>query len=121
MAHVFVFTFINIPLFLEDAGLLPSLVRRSHIANYAPAVSLTRRLPESSMILGIYPNNLKMLFLREIKVLEARQRLEALVIPKRQALTRLQGLLAPLLHMAEMAFPQQLKTSIFKLIGYIHQ
>jgi len=42
-----------IPLFLEDAGLLPSLVRRSHIANYAPAVALTRRLPESSMILGI--------------------------------------------------------------------
>jgi hypothetical protein len=46
-----------------------------------------------------------MLFLREIKVLEARQRLEALVIPKRHALTRLQGLLAPLLHVAEMAFP----------------
>jgi len=49
---------------------------------------------------------LKMLFLREIKVLEARQRLEALVIPKRQALTRLQGLLAPLLQVAEMAFLQ---------------
>jgi hypothetical protein len=32
---------------------LPSLFRRSHIAHYAPAVSLTRRLPESSMILGI--------------------------------------------------------------------
>jgi len=60
-----------------------------------------------------------MLFLREIKVLEARQRLEALVIPKRQALTRLQGLLAPLLHVAEMTFPQQLKTSIFRLFGYI--
>ena len=71
------------------------------------------------MIIDVYPNYLKMLFLREIKVLEARQRLEALVIPKRQALTRLQGLLAPLLHVAEMAFPQQLKTSIFKLIGYI--
>jgi hypothetical protein len=60
-----------------------------------------------------------MLFLREIKVLEARQRLEALVIPKRQALTRLQGLLAPLLHLPEMAFSQQLKTSIFRLFGYI--
>jgi len=45
--------------------------------------------------------------------------LEALVIPKRQALTRLQGLLAPLLQVAEMAFPQQLKTSIFRLFGYI--
>jgi hypothetical protein len=67
----------------------------------------------------LYPNNLKMLFLREIKVLEARQPLEALVIPKRQGLTRLQALLAPLLHAAEMAFPQQLKTSIFKLFGYI--
>ncbi len=43
-------------------------------------------------------------------MLEARQRLEALVTPKRQALTRLQGLLAPLLHLAEMAFPQQVKT-----------
>ncbi len=52
-------------------------------------------------------------------MLEARQRLEALVIPKRQALTRLQGLLAPLLQVAEMAFPQQLKTSIFRLIGSI--
>jgi len=69
--------------------------------------------------LVIYPNNLKMLFLREIKVFEARQRLEALVIPKRQALTRLQGLLAPLLNLAEMAFSQQLKTSIFRLFGYI--
>jgi len=49
-----------------------------------------------------------MRFQREIKGLEARQRLEALVIPKRQALTRLQGLLAPLLHRAEMAFLQQL-------------
>jgi len=37
---------------LEDAGVLSSLFRRSHIANYAPAVSLTRRLPGSSMILG---------------------------------------------------------------------
>ena len=36
-----------------------------------------------------------MRFLREIKPLEARQRLEALVVPKRQALTRHQGLLAP--------------------------
>jgi hypothetical protein len=71
------------------------------------------------MILGIYPNNLKMLFLREIKALEARQRLEALVIPKRQALTRLQGFLAPLLHIAEMAFLQLLKKSIFRLFGYI--
>jgi len=62
-----------------------------------------------------------MLFLREIKVLEARQRLEALVIPKRQALTRLQGLLALLLHVAEMTLPQQLKTSIFRLFGYIKQ
>jgi hypothetical protein len=60
-----------------------------------------------------------MLFLREIKVLEARQRLEALVIPKRQALTRLQGLLAPLLQVTDMAFPQQLKMSIFRLFGYI--
>jgi len=60
-----------------------------------------------------------MLFLREIKVLEARQRLETLVIPKRQALTRLQGLLAPWLHVAEMTFPQQLKTSIFRLFGCI--
>jgi hypothetical protein len=59
-----------------------------------------------------------MLFLREIKVLEARQQLEALVIPKRQGLTRLQGFLAPWRHMAEMAFPQQLKTSIFRLFGY---
>jgi hypothetical protein len=59
-----------------------------------------------------------MLFLREIKVLEARQRLEALVIPKRQALTRHQALLAPLLHVAQLAFPPQLKTSIFRLIGY---
>jgi hypothetical protein len=61
---------------------------------------------------------LKMLFLREIKVLEARQRLEALVIPKRQTLTRLQGLLAPLLHIAEIDLLQQLKTSIFRLFGY---
>jgi hypothetical protein len=60
-----------------------------------------------------------MLFLREIKVLEARQRLEALVIPKRQGLTRHQGLLAPLLNLAEMPFAPQLKTSIFKLYGYI--
>ena len=45
--------------------------------------------------LVIYPINLKMRFQREIKVLEARQRLEALVVPKRQALTRHQGLLAP--------------------------
>jgi hypothetical protein len=59
-----------------------------------------------------------MLFLREIKVLEARQRLEALVIPKRQALTRLQGLLAPLLHVAEMTFPQQIKTSVCNDVGY---
>jgi len=73
----------------------------------------------SAAITRIYPNNLKMLFLREIKVLEARQRLEALVIPKRQALTRHQALLAPLLHVAQIAFPQQLKTSIFRLIGYI--
>jgi hypothetical protein len=57
--------------------------------------------------------------LREIKVLEARQRLEALVIPKRQALRRLQGLLAPSLYLAEIAFPQLLKTSIFRLFGYI--
>jgi len=69
-------------------------------------------------LLDIYPNNLKMLFLREIKVLEARQRLEALVIPKRQGITRLQGLLAPWRHMAEIAFRQQLKTSIFRLFGY---
>ena len=47
-------------------------------------------------------------------MLEARQRLEALVIPKQQALTRLQGLLAPLLRVAEMAFLQLLKTSIFR-------
>jgi len=60
-----------------------------------------------------------MLFLREIKGLEARQRLEALVIPKRQALTRHQGLLAPLLHVAKIAFLQQLKTSIFRLLGYL--
>jgi hypothetical protein len=60
-----------------------------------------------------------MLFLREIKGLEARQRLEALVIPKRQALTRLQGLLAPLIQLAEMVFSPQIKTSIFRLIGYI--
>jgi Pyruvate/2-oxoacid:ferredoxin oxidoreductase delta subunit len=59
-----------------------------------------------------------MLFLREIKVLEARQRLEALVIPKRQVLTRLQELLAPSMHVTQMAFPQQLKTSIFRLFGY---
>jgi len=52
-------------------------------------------------------------------VLEARQRLEALVIPRRQALTRVQGLLAALLYVAEMAFPQQLKTSNFRLIGSI--
>ncbi len=52
-------------------------------------------------------------------MLEARQRLEALVIPKRQALTRLQGLLGPLVKVAEMAFPQQLKTSIFRFLGYI--
>lgn len=43
-----------IPLLLEDAGVLPSLFRRSHIPNYAPAVSLTRRLPESSMISAIF-------------------------------------------------------------------
>jgi len=36
-----------------------------------------------------------MRFQREIKGLEARQRLEALVVPNRQALTRLQALLAP--------------------------
>jgi len=45
-----------------------------------------------------------MRFLREIKGLEARQRLEALVIPKRQALTRLQGLLAPSMHVAKNGF-----------------
>jgi len=60
-----------------------------------------------------------MRFQLEIKGLEARLRLEALVTPKRQALTRYQALLAPLLHVAEMAFPQQLKTSIFRLLGYI--
>jgi len=54
-------------------------------------------------------------------VLEARQPLEALVIPKRQGLTRHQGLLAPLLHLAEMTFPQQLKTSIFRLLGYVFE
>jgi hypothetical protein len=59
-----------------------------------------------------------MLFLREIKVFEARQPLEALVIPKRQGLTRHQGLLASLLHITEMAFLQHLKTSIFRLFGY---
>jgi hypothetical protein len=32
--------------------LLPSRFRRSHIGIYAPAVSITRRLPEYSMILG---------------------------------------------------------------------
>lgn len=31
---------------------------------------------------ALYPNNLKMRFQQEIKVLEARQRLEALVVPK---------------------------------------
>jgi hypothetical protein len=36
-----------------------------------------------------------MRFQREIKGFEARQRLEALVIPKRQALTQHQRLLAP--------------------------
>jgi len=41
---------------------------------------------------GYIPNQLEDAFLREIKVLEARQPLEALVIPKRQGLTRLQGL-----------------------------
>ena len=40
----------------------------------------------------LYPINLKMLFLRVSKVLETRQRLEALVIPKRQALTQYQAL-----------------------------
>ena len=45
-------TRVLIPLFLEDWGLLPSVFRRSHIAHYAPAVSFTRRLPESSMTLG---------------------------------------------------------------------
>ena len=49
----------------------------------------------SGMMIVLYPNDLKMRFQREIKVLEARQRLEALVVPKRQALTRHQGLLAP--------------------------
>ncbi|MFN6971032.1 MAG: hypothetical protein ACK4NN_09210 [Rheinheimera sp.] len=42
-----------LPVILEDSGLLPSLIRRSHIVHYASAVSFTRRLPESSMILGI--------------------------------------------------------------------
>jgi hypothetical protein len=42
--------------------------------------------------LCLYPINLKMLFLRVRKVLETRQRLEALVIPKRQALTQFQAL-----------------------------
>jgi hypothetical protein len=60
-----------------------------------------------------------MLFLGEIKGLEARQRLEALVIPKRQALTRLQGLFTPLIQLAEMVFSTQIKTSIFRLFGYI--
>ncbi len=54
------FRYMHIPLLLEVAGLLPSLVRRSHIVNYAPAVSLTRRLPESSMILGRNPYSLKL-------------------------------------------------------------
>jgi hypothetical protein len=36
-----------------------------------------------------------MIFQREIKGLEARQGLEALVVPKRQVLTRYQALLAP--------------------------
>jgi len=40
--------------------------------------------------------------------------------PKHPTATlRLQGLLAPLLHVADMAFPQQLKMSIFKLFGYM--
>ena len=60
-----------------------------------------------------------MLFLREIKGLEARQRLEALVIPKRQALTQRQGLLAPPSNSVVVIFLEQLKTSIFRLFGYI--
>jgi len=70
------------------------------------------------LVACIYPNNLKILFLREIKVLEVRQSLEALVILKRQALTQLQGLLAPSLHVAKMAFLQPLKTSFFMWFGY---
>ena len=42
-----------IPVILEDAGLLPSLIRPSHIDSYAPGASLTCRLPASPMILGI--------------------------------------------------------------------
>jgi hypothetical protein len=38
------------------------------------------------------PNQLEDAFLRVIKELETRQRLEALVIPKRQALTQYQAL-----------------------------
>jgi hypothetical protein len=47
-------------------------------------------------------------------MLEARQRLEALVIPKRQALTRVQGLFAPLLHGAKSAFLSRLGISTKK-------
>jgi hypothetical protein len=43
-----------------------------------------------------------MRFQREIKGFEARQRLEALVIPKRQALTQHQRLLAPSAEAAEL-------------------
>jgi hypothetical protein len=53
------FLILSIPVICEDTGLLPSLVRRNHIDNYAAAVSLTRRLPESSMILGLYSVSLK--------------------------------------------------------------
>jgi hypothetical protein len=44
---------------LKIRGLLSLLFRRSHIGDYAPVVSLTRRQPEYSVILGKSPYPLK--------------------------------------------------------------
>jgi len=48
----------SIPLFLDDSGLLSSRFRRSHIAHYAPAVSLTRRSQYWLIINGPATGNL---------------------------------------------------------------
>jgi hypothetical protein len=49
----------TIPCILEDSGLLAAFTRPSHIDCYAPGVSFSCCLPESSMILGIHPASLK--------------------------------------------------------------
>lgn len=44
----------DLPFFLEHSGVLAAFTHSSHIETYAPGDSLSCRLPEYSMILGIY-------------------------------------------------------------------